>query len=277
MDGIILVNKKKNMTSFDVIRLLRKKYKLKLGHSGTLDPNATGLLLIASGKATKALNYIDAHDKVYIASCKLGLKTDTGDIWGETLETKEPKPINEEALFKVIKSQIGKITQRVPMVSAKKIDGKKLYEYHRENIEVETQYTDIEIYDIEVLDIQEDSFTFKAHVSNGTYIRTLCEDIAEDLNEIGTMSSLLRSQIGDFKVEDALDLDALPDVLNPINTKDLITLEKIYVPNLEFKIKNGQRIQLDTTHDQVLVDAGEYYAVYQREVDDIFKSVRGLW
>lgn len=277
MDGIICVNKKQNMTSFDVLRLLRRKYRVKLGHSGTLDPNATGLLLIAVGKATKALNYIEAKDKTYIATCQLGLKTDTGDIWGETIMTTQESRIDEIKLKTALRSFIGPQSQRVPMVSAKKIDGKKLYEYHREKIEVETQYTDIEVYDIKLLEVTESSFSFSASVSNGTYIRTLCEDIAESMGQIGTMSSLVRSQIGKYTLEDALDLDHFPEVLDPIPTKEAICLRKIYDEELEFKIKNGQRILLDIEEDEVLLDSGEYFAVYKREKENQFKSVRGLW
>ncbi len=277
MDGIICINKKQNMTSFDVIRQLRFKYRCKLGHSGTLDPQATGLLLVAVGKATKALNYIEAEDKVYIGTCKLGLKTDTGDIWGETLERKTPQTIDKTKLETVLQSFVGEKSQRVPMVSAKKVDGKKLYEYHREGIEIETQYTDIEIYSIKLLSVDEDTFTFEAHVSNGTYIRTLCEDIAEALGELGTMSSLNRTSIGRFNLDGALDIDDLPDTLEPIPTKDAIVLERIVDPSLEFKVKNGHRLFFDTPHNQVLVDTGDYFAVYERIKDDEFKSVRGLW
>ncbi|NLW15085.1 MAG: tRNA pseudouridine(55) synthase TruB [Erysipelothrix sp.] len=278
MDGIVCVNKPQNMTSFDVIRILRRKYGVKAGHSGTLDPNATGLLLIAVNKGTKALNYIEAEDKVYVGTCTLGLKTDTGDIWGETLQsdTKEIA-LSKELLDPIIKSFVKKQKQRVPMVSAKKINGKKLYEYHRENIEIETQYTDIEIYDLELLDIKENSFTFRAHVSNGTYIRTLCEDLAEALGTIGTMSALNRTEIGRFNLDNAIDLDNLEDELKPIPVKEAVILPKIQDESLEFKIMNGHRIELDTKEDTVLLDSGKYFAVYGREKGDVFKSIRGLW
>lgn len=265
------------MTSFDVLRQLKFKYKVKLGHSGTLDPNATGLLIVAVNKATKALNYIEAEDKVYTATCQLGLKTDTGDIWGETIEEKKPQVIDQDKLKEALKFFTKKQSQRVPMVSAKKVNGKKLMEYHREGIAVETQYTDIEVYDIELLEVDAYSFKIKAHVSNGTYIRTLCEDIAEYLGELGTMSALERTSIGRFSVKDALDLDALPDVLEPIPTKDAIVLPRIEDASLSKAVSFGHRIELETKDDVVLIDGGEYFAVYEREDGNIFRSKRGLW
>lgn len=277
MNGIVLVNKAKDMTSFDCVRDIRRKYKVKAGHTGTLDPQATGLLIIAINKATKALNFIEAEDKVYEAKCQLGLKTDTGDIWGETIETKAIKNFTKEELLQALNTYTGKQRQRVPMVSAKKIDGKKLYEYHREGIEIETQYTDIEVYSIELLDYDENTISLKAHVSNGTYIRTLIEDIAEALGNLGTMSALNRSEIGRFKQEDAIDITDLPDELKFIPTKDAIVLPKIEMHEIKDKIKNGHKLFLDTEADQVLVDAGEYFAVYERMENNLFRSVRGLW
>lgn len=277
MDGIIFINKKQNMTSFDVLRILKRKYQVKLGHSGTLDPNATGLLMVAINKATKALNFMEASDKVYTATCQLGLKTDTGDIWGETIQKQTPRVIESHKLKEALEFFTKRQRQRVPMVSAKKINGKKLLEYHREKIPVETQYTDIEVYDIELINFNDDTFTIKAHVSNGTYMRTLCEDIAEYIGEIGTMSALERSSIGRFTLSDALDLDYLPEELDPIPTKDVIALKRIEDKALAQQVSWGQRIQLDVEDDLVLVDTGEYFAVYEREESNIFKSKRGLW
>lgn len=277
MQGFISIHKPEGMTSFDVVRKIKRVYKTKAGHCGTLDPNATGLLIVAVGSATKSLPYMGLETKVYEASLKLGLSTDTGDIWGKVLEKREVKPVSNDQVISVLHSFIGKQKQRVPMVSAKKIDGKKLYEYHRQNIEIETQYTDIEVYEIDLIELSEDTIKFRAFVSNGTYIRTLCEDIAEKLDNIGTMSSLVRSAVGDFKLDNAIALDEVTEETELQSPKDVITLPKIINVDLEFDIMNGKRIVLDTEFDQVLLDSGTYYAVYKREDNNIFRSVRGLW
>lgn len=278
MNGIICINKPKGKTSFDVVRYIQRELKVKAGHSGTLDPNATGVLIVAINKATKALQFLGLEDKVYTATLKLGLKTDTGDVWGETIDEAIVPPLDKETVMHILNTFIGKQSQRVPIVSAKKIDGKKLYEYHRQNIEVETQYTDIEIFDIQFIDFKDDEITFTAHVSNGTYIRTLCEDIAQALNTVGTMATLNRDQVGKFTMADCIDLDAVDETVTFIPTKEAISLPVVKDASLAMVLEHGKKIQLDQQiHDTVLIDAGEFYAVYKREQDNLFRSVRGLW
>lgn len=278
MNGIICINKPKGKTSFDVVRYIQRELKVKAGHSGTLDPNATGVLVVAINKATKALQFLGLEDKVYTATLKLGLKTDTGDVWGETIDEAIVPSLDKETVMHTLNTFIGKQSQRVPIVSAKKIDGKKLYEYHRQNIEVETQYTDIEIFDIQFIDFKDDEITFTAHVSNGTYIRTLCEDIAQALNTVGTMATLNRDQVGKFTMADCIDLDAVDETVTFIPTKEAISLPVVKDASLAMVLEHGKKIQLDQQiHDTVLIDAGEFYAVYKREQDNLFRSVRGLW
>ena len=278
MNGIICINKPKGKTSFDVVRYIQRELKVKAGHSGTLDPNATGVLIVAINKATKALQFLGLEDKVYTATLKLGLKTDTGDVWGETIDEAIVPPLDKETVMHILNTFIGKQSQRVPIVSAKKIDGKKLYEYHRQNIEVETQYTDIEIFDIQFIDFKDDEITFTAHVSNGTYIRTLCEDIAQALNTVGTMATLNRDQVGKFTMADCIDLDLVDETVTFIPTKEAISLPVVKDASLAMVLEHGKKIQLDQQiHDTVLIDAGEFYAVYKREQDNLFRSVRGLW
>ena len=278
MNGIICINKPKGKTSFDVVRYIQRELKVKAGHSGTLDPNATGVLIVAINKATKALQFLGLEDKVYTATLKLGIKTDTGDVWGETIDEAIVPPLDKETVMHTLNTFIGKQSQRVPIVSAKKIDGKKLYEYHRQNIEVETQYTDIEIFDIQFIDFKDDEITFTAHVSNGTYIRTLCEDIAQALNTVGTMATLNRDQVGKFTMADCIDLDAVDETVTFIPTKEAISLPVVKDASLAMVLEHGKKIQLDQQiHDTVLIDAGEFYAVYKREQDNLFRSVRGLW
>ena len=278
MNGVIAINKRENMTSFDVVRQIQRKLGVKAGHSGTLDPNATGVLVVAINRATKALRFLEIEDKVYTATVKLGVKTDTGDIWGNELELHHNIPILDyEQVSDVLKQFVGKQTQRVPMVSAKKVDGKKLYEYYRENIEIKPRYTEIEIFKIELNYCRGDEINFTAHVSSGTYMRTICEDIAVALNTVGTMSTLNRDAVGSFTVKQALELDEVNEDIELISVKDIIPLPKISDPTLEFKIKNGHRISLDTKYDRILLDSGEFFAVYDREKENTFKSVRGLW
>lgn len=266
------------MTSFDALRKIKKVFHTKkVGHSGTLDPNATGVLVVAINRATKSLPYLDVFDKIYHAKIQLGLKTHTGDIWGDTLEEKALEPYTLEALEKVVQSFHGKQRQRVPMVSAKSVDGKRLYQYVLDGQSVETQYTDIEIYKIEILNYNESEIEIRAHVSNGTYIRTLCEDIANDLNNLGTMSYLEREQVGKFDLKDSIKLDDIT-----INTPLLAVKDHLHLPVLEafdkrLEISHGKRIELDSVHDKLVLDGNEFYAVYEREQNSTFKSVRGLW
>lgn len=278
MNGIICVNKPKDMTSFDVVYRIRKIFNNKVGHNGTLDPMASGVLVLAIGTATKALPYLNIDDKTYIASVKLGFETSTGDIWGDSIKEKEiEKTFEDIDIYSICNSFIGPMRQRVPKVSAKRIDGKKSYEYVFDNKPVKQLYTDIEIYDIEILDIQKTTLTFKAHVSKGTYIRTLCEDIAHAIGELGTMSSLERIAVGDFTIKDCYNLEDINIDTPLLSVKEKIGIPTITKHSLEENIKHGKRISLDTIHDLVFLDGGSYYAVYQREKESIFKSIRGLW
>lgn len=277
MDGFISINKPEGMTSFDVVAKVRKLLHAKVGHSGTLDPMATGVLIIAINKATKAINYIGVEDKVYECICQLGMKTDTGDVTGVTLETMPILPLNRQDILSAFDKMSGKIRQRVPIYSAKKVDGKKLYEYARKNIEIEQQYTDVEVFDLELLDFNAQTIHFRAHVSNGTYIRTLCEDLSQELGTVGTMAALNRVQVGPFKIEDSYDLDTLSTDIELISVKDAISLPKIVSYALEDAVKNGKRIELEIEENIVLVDAGTYFAVYEREIGTTYRVQRGLW
>lgn len=277
MNGLLCINKPPMMTSFDVVRRVQKQLGVKAGHSGTLDPNATGVLVVAVNKATKALPYLDLRNKIYTAEMIFGKKTDTGDIWGEVLDEKQIPSYNEEVILQTLNTFIGKQRQRVPMVSAKKVNGKKLYEYHRENIEIETQYTDIEIYKIEFLGFVENGIRFKAHVSNGTYIRTLCEDIGEALDSYATMSALERTQVGSFSIENTINLEDLTPDVALLNVKEALTLPRIVDEKYDQDIEFGLPLILDTEADMLLVDGGKHYAIYKRSQEKLFKVVRGLW
>lgn len=277
MDGILCVNKPQGMTSFDVVARLRKVYGSKIGHTGTLDPGATGVLVCAINKATKAINYIGVENKTYQGTVQLGTRTHTGDIWGDVLETQDVPSLTKEQVIDVLNSFKGNMTQRVPKVSAKKINGKRSYDLVRQDREVEQLYTDITILDIHLLGIEGHEISFEATVSNGTYIRTLCEDIAQALGTIGTMSALIRTVVGIYTLEDCIDLDDLKEPMPLMDVKAAIVTPRLSVPHLDLEISHGKRIQLDTEYDEVFVDGGIHFAIYAREKDTQFKSVRGLW
>lgn len=180
MDGVLIINKPKGFTSHDVVNVLRKVLNTrKIGHTGTLDPNATGVLPILVGTATKISKYLVEHDKTYIATIKLGEKTDTGDSEGNVIEKNQNIPkLSYEQLEEVLKTFIGKQKQIPPIYSAIKVNGKKAYEYARHGQAVELEPRDIEIYSINLLNLEEHEITFEVSCSKGTYIRVLCEDIA---------------------------------------------------------------------------------------------------
>lgn len=226
MDGIIVINKEKEYTSHDVVAKLKKKLNIsKVGHTGTLDPNATGVLPILIGKGTKFSKYLINHDKIYEVELELGKKTDTADIEGKVIEEKnvDEKYIKEN-LLQVLESFVGKQEQIPPMYSAIKKDGKKLYEYARAGEKVEIEPRKIEIYKIDLNKYDKNIISFVVSCSKGTYIRSLCEDIAEKLNTLGYMKNLKRLQVGEFNIKDAVYIDDID--LKNVNDY-LITLEEI--------------------------------------------------
>ncbi len=214
MQGILIINKPKGFTSQDTVSKVKKILNVKkAGHTGTLDPMATGILPILIGNYTKLSKYLIEHDKTYIAKIKLGEKTDTGDSEGKVIEIKEVKKenLNEENLTNAIKSFLGEQLQLPPIYSAIKIDGKKLYEYAREGKKVEIPERKIKIYDINLLNFDENAseIEFEVSCSKGTYIRVLCENIAEKLETVGYMKSLVRTKVDNFKLENSITLDEL--------------------------------------------------------------------
>lgn len=226
MDGIIVINKEKEYTSHDVVAKLKKKLNIsKVGHTGTLDPNATGVLPILIGKGTKFSKYLINHDKIYEVELELGKKTDTADIEGKVIEEKnvDEKYIKEN-LLQVLESFVGKQEQIPPMYSAIKKNGKKLYEYARAGEKVEIEARKIEIYKIDLNKYNKNIISFVVSCSKGTYIRSLCEDIAEKLNTVGYMKNLKRLQVGEFNIRDAVYIDDID--LKNVNDY-LITLEEI--------------------------------------------------
>lgn len=205
MHGVLIVDKSLGKTSFDMVRETRKKYNIKkVGHIGTLDPMATGVLAVLVGEATKLSDYLMEHDKEYIAKLYLGEKRDTGDSEGKIIETKEiPKDIDENKIKIILNSFLGKSKQIPPMYSAIKVNGQKLYDLARSGQTVERPSRKINITEIELQKYEKNEITFRVVCSKGTYIRVLCEDIAEKLGTCGYMKELRRTRIGNFKIEDA--------------------------------------------------------------------------
>ena len=243
MDGIIIINKPKNCTSHDIVRKAKKAFNEKVGHTGTLDPNATGVLPLLVGKGTQIAKYIINHDKIYEATLQLGEKTDTADVEGVVIETKYiPKEsLQTEIVNKVLQSFIGKQEQIPPIYSAIKVNGKKLYDYARKGEEVEIQPRQIEIYNMELIkiDVQNKTVEFRVHCSKGTYIRTLCENIAEKLDTVGYMKELKRTKVGEFSINDSITIEELENA----NYNNFITVED-YFENYKNINLNEKKLQL---------------------------------
>lgn len=259
MDGIVLINKEKNCTSRDVVNQVSKILKTKkIGHTGTLDPIATGVLVLCIGKATKLVEVITSYDKEYEAEVILGIKTDTKDITGKILK-EEKAIISKENIEECLKKMIGTYNQTVPIYSAVKINGKKLYEYARNNEEIELPKRKVTIKELKLIsDItyekEKTKFKIKCHVSKGTYIRSLIEDIATNLNTIGTMENLKRTKQGNFQITSANTIQDIENNKFKIYSIEEI-LEKFYkiemTDDLYFKIKNGSIIKNNYNHDIV--------------------------
>lgn len=229
MDGIIIINKEQNWTSNDVVQKVKRITGEKVGHTGTLDPLATGVLPLLIGKGTLLSKYLVNHDKTYVAKVKLGVKTDTADLEGEVIQkiNVDPEVFDEIRVKEVLSDFVGKQKQTPPMYSAIKIKGKKLYEYARSGQKVEVPEREIEIYEMELINVLEESseIEFKVSCSKGTYIRSLCEDIAKRLGTVGTMSSLNRIKVGDFRIEDAVTIGEVQEI--DLNEK-MISIESFF-------------------------------------------------
>ena len=267
MNGILLINKPIDFTSRDVVNKLTKILKTKkIGHTGTLDPIATGVLVVCVGNTTKLCELLTSEYKEYVATIKLGIKTDTLDTTGNIIEEKEYN-VTEEQIKEVLNSFLGTSIQTTPIYSAVKVNGKKLYEYAREGKEVELPKREINITDIELISYKDDEIKFKTTVSKGTYIRALIDDICNKLNTVGTMSSLIRTKQGKFTLEETFTLE---DVEN--GKYELISIEKA-LSDIETitidedtynKVKNGAIITKQFNNDYAnLLYNNKIVAIYK--------------
>ena len=259
-DGIIVINKPKGITSNGVVQKVRKTLNTRqVGHCGTLDPLATGVLPILIGKGTKISKYLVEHDKTYIATIKLGEKKDTADGEGKTIATKEISDTNDEKIIQVLDSFIGKQMQIPPMFSAIKKDGKKLYEYARDGKTIEINPREIEIYSMRLIHYnkEENTIEYEVKCSKGTYIRTLCEDISEQLGTVGYMQELTRIKVDKFSIENTITIEELETKKDSI---PYISIEDIFKDYK--KIELGER-ELKLFLNGVMLTVKEANGVYR--------------
>lgn len=244
MDGIIIINKEKNYTSNDVVNIVKKITKSKVGHTGTLDPNATGVLPLLIGNATKISKYLINHDKEYEVVLQLGIRTETADVEGKVIEEKEvtAEMLNKDNIEEKLQQFIGKQEQIPPIYSAIKVNGKKLYEYARKGQEVELKPRQIKIYSIQLVGIneKEKQISFKVKCSKGTYIRSLCEDISKKLGTVGYMKELNRLQVGEFYIKDAVTISEMKEKIEAGNLESIITIEEIFKNNPQIQLEQEQ-------------------------------------
>ena len=256
MNGIIIINKPKGCTSHDIVYKAKRIFNEKVGHTGTLDPNATGVLPLLIGKGTEISKYLINHDKTYEAILQLGEKKDTADSEGKTIEEQNvtSEMLSEVNVKKVLQSFEGHQEQIPPMYSAIKVNGKKLYEYARKGQTVELKPRKIEIYKMELLniDIQNKTIEFRVDCSKGTYIRALCENIAERIGTVGYMKELKRTRVGEFKIEDAITIQELEDSKNKL--EKFITLEKFFENSKNILLDDMQKVNATMGDDEGLVE-----------------------
>lgn len=283
MNGIILIDKPKDYTSRDIVNIVSKKLQTKkVGHTGTLDPLATGLLVLCIGKTLKLSELLVSTKKEYIATMTFGIETDTLDITGNIVKRdSKTKKITTKDIETVLKKYTGKIIQEVPKYSSVKVNGKKLYEYARKGEEVALPKREVEIFNIEPLsEINNNTFTFKCTVSKGTYIRSLIRDIGVSLGTYATMSALRRTKQGIFNIEDAYTLEDIENNNYKIlDAKDVLKLPKVIVDkNLEFKVKNGQVLTKFFEEDKAMIinQNNELLAIYQKKDDTYVKPYKML-
>jgi tRNA pseudouridine55 synthase len=277
MDGILVINKPLGLSSHDCVSKVRKIYQTKkVGHSGTLDQEATGVLVMGINKGTKLLNYLNQDDKIYAFTIKFGVLTDTLDHTGKVIK-KESHP-DLSNLNEVVKSFIGTYHQTPPAFSAVKVKGKKLYEYARTNQAIpEVAPRQLTIYDLKLTSsdfMNTHEVDCVVHASKGLYVRKLALDIATKLGTVAITTRIHRIKAGAFTISEAIDLDALTrdHVLISMSDalKDMAAVK--LSPSLYFSVKNGQKIELNTHHEQVkLVDeANQLLAIYERKDDHYY-------
>ena len=279
LSGSLLINKEIGLTSRqEVNNISHRLGEKKAGHIGTLDPFADGLLIVLLGSSTKISPFLEVMDKTYLATLKLGEKTNTGDLTGEIIENKEIPELSEDKISEVLQGFLGKSSQIPPIFSALKVNGQPMYKYARKGIEIERKPREIEVFKIDLISFEKDEITFLAKVSKGTYIRTLGEDIAEKLGSVGHLTKLTRVEIGPYSLKDAKKSSEVTiDDLIPIS-KMLSHLKSFEVEGeLAKKALNGMHFRLPINDDKILLkDKDGIIALYKRENNGVYSCVRGL-
>lgn len=246
MNGVIVINKESDFTSFDVVAVVRKTlHTKKVGHCGTLDPNATGVLPVLVGNATKAQDIIPNHDKSYLAEFKLGYSSNTLDIWGDVKEGKKPS-VTKEELSAVLSQFVGDIMQTPPMYSAVQKDGVRLYELARKGIEIERQARPVTIYELQLLDFDPEGQSGRLSIScsKGTYVRQLIVDIAKELGTTAVMTSLERTSACGFTLSDAITLDELKALAENTEVQSrLMSVESLFTGYDEVVVSEKQAVR----------------------------------
>ena len=277
MNGVLVIYKEKGYTSRDIVNIIGSHLGTKkVGHTGTLDPLATGVLVLCVGESLKLVELLTNHDKEYIAKIKLGIETDTLDITGTVLKQEDVRNITKEEVENVLKQFVGCIKQEVPKYSAIKVNGKKLYEYARNGEDVTLPVRDIEIYDLKLIsDIKDNEFYVKCHVSKGTYIRSLVRDIGVSLGTSAVMVELERTKLGNFSLENTYTLEDIDSGMYSLLTpEDVLDLPKVVVDkDLEKKICNGCVLNkfFDGEMAMIMSQDGNLLAIYQ-EKDKVYSK-----
>lgn len=260
MEGIINVNKPSGITSFDVVRKLRRiLHERKIGHTGTLDPLAEGVLVVCVGKATKMVQDIEGYEKTYTAGFELGYRTDTYDTEGQVMEEREVNNITLSSLENVLKNFIGEIEQVPPMYSALKVDGKKLYELARQGIEIERKARLIEIKFIDIIEFDGVKGKIRCGVSKGTYIRSLIDDMGKVLGTLATMTSLVREKVGSSNIEDSYTLEEIEAISLEEKTDFLCSVEDFFrYPKITLEGEKNMVLFLNGNTVRFTTDDGRY-------------------
>lgn len=292
--GILAINKAKNMTSHDVVAILRRKLGTKkIGHTGTLDPIATGLLPMCIGRATKLSQYISDLGKAYIADLEFGKETSTYDSEGEVINISDKQIFTKEEIIKELNKFKGEILQIPPIYSAIKVDGKKLYEYAREGKNVEIKARKVSINDIKLLELNRNRAKIYIDCSKGTYIRSIVHDLGRNLGTYAFMTDLKRDKVGNLSIEQTIDISDIDKyskeelynfIIKPEDVLD--TLPSFVVDeNIRFRLINGQRINVKDIKDSEKIQDNTLTLVFNNNdflglalrKDNIFKMEKLIW
>lgn len=278
MEGIIVVDKPIGITSFDVIRVLRRNLKeRRIGHTGTLDPLATGILVICVGKATKLAQDIEGYEKEYVADLELGFKTDTYDIEGKVLDKVDEFNISYENFEKTLETFKGDIKQVPPMYSAIKVDGKKLYELAREGVEIERKARDVSIKNLETISFDGVKAKIDCTVSKGTYIRSLIYDLGEKLGTFATMTGLRRTRVGEEDLRRAFTLETIEKMVSENDFSFLVSIENYFkFPKVDIEDENDLKLFVNGQRCKKRINEGKYRVYSKNNFIGLGEVTKGL-